>query len=163
MVDKAEARHEIEQLIYGYPEALDGGDLGRVREIFEHATVEASPGMFLEGGEAVANMFAEHTIFYDEAGIADPWAPGSHPHTRHCVTNLMIDVADDGRTASARSYVIVFQARSDLALQPVFRNRYLDEFECVDGTWRFRTRKMVHDEFGAGDVSRHLHKLPDTL
>ena len=158
MVDKAEARHEIERLIYGYAEALDDGDLARVRELFADADVSPQPDVVLRGG-AVADMFAKHTIFYDAHGPADPWAPGTKPHTRHVVTNLVIDVADDGLTAAAKSYVIVFQALPDFPLQPVFRNRYRDRFVCVGGAWRFAAREMVHDEFGRGDTSRHLYAV----
>ena len=160
MSDKAEARHEIEKLIYGYAEALDDGDLLRLRELFAQAEVTPQPGFVLSGGEAIAEMFATHTIFYDANGPADPWAPGTKPHTRHVVTNLVIDVADGGASATAKSYVIVFQARPDFALQPVFRNRYRDRFVCAHGRWRFAAREMLHDEFGAGDTSRHLYRTP---
>jgi 3-phenylpropionate/cinnamic acid dioxygenase small subunit len=160
MLNKAEARHEIERLIYGYAEALDDGDVARVRELFLHAEVSPQPGVVLRGGDAVAEMFARHTIFYDAHGPADPWAPGTKPHTRHVVTNLVIDVADDGLTASAKSYVIVFQAWRDFALQPVFRNRYRDRFRCEAGVWRFAAREMLHEEFGRGDTSRHLYAQP---
>ncbi len=160
MVEKAEARHQIEGLIYGYAEALDDGDLARVRELFERAEVSPSPGVVLRGGDAMAEMFARHTIFYDANGPADPWAPDTRPHTRHVVTNLRIDVADDGRSATAKSYVIVFQAWRDFELQPVFRNRYRDRFVCEAGRWRFAAREMLHDEFGKGNTSRHLYASP---
>lgn len=160
MVDKAEARHEIETLIYSYPDALDRGDLSAVREIFRYAEVETQPGQVLVGGEAVAEMFAANTIFYDAKGIADPWAPDSHPHTRHCLSNLVVEVEDSGLRATAKSYVVVFQARPDFPLQPVYRNRYHDVFACVEGEWRFERRTMVHDEFGPGDTSKHLYDSP---
>jgi 3-phenylpropionate/cinnamic acid dioxygenase small subunit len=160
MLSKAEARHEIEKLIYGYAEALDDGDLARVRALFAKAEVSPQPGWVLRGGDAAADMFAKHTIFYDANGPADPWAAGTHPHTRHVVTNLVIDVADDFRSAAAKSYVIVFQARPDLPLQPVFRCRYRDRFVCEHGVWRFAAREMLHDDFGAGNTSRHLHERP---
>jgi len=157
MLSKAEARHEIEKLIYGYAEALDDGDLARVRDLFAQAEVSPQPGWVVRGGEAVAEMFAKHTIFYDANGPADPFARETKPHTRHVVTNLVIEVADDFASATAKSYVIVFQARPDLPLQPVFRNRYRDRFVREHGVWRFAAREMVHDEFGAGDTSRHLY------
>jgi 3-phenylpropionate/cinnamic acid dioxygenase small subunit len=160
VVDKAEARHEISKLIFGYAEALDDGDLARVRDLFERAEVEPQRGWVIRGGDAVARMFQEHTIFYDDKGPADPWKPGAKPHTRHCVTNLVIEVADDGRSATAKSYVIVFQARPELSLQPVFRNRYFDRFACENGVWFFTRREMVHDEFGAGNTSQHLYPIP---
>ena len=160
MLSKAEARHEIEKLIYGVAEALDDGDLARVRDLFAQAEVIPQPGWVLRGGQAVAEMFAKHTIFYDANGPADPWAPGTKPHTRHVVTNLVIEVADDFASATAKSYVIVFQARPELPLQPVFRNRYRDRFVRDGGVWRFAAREMVHDELGAGNTSQHLYERP---
>ena len=162
MVDKAEARHEISKLVYAYSEALDGGDLERVGEILKHAVVRVpANGVEVRGAAEIRRMFEEYTAFYDDDGLADPYLPGSHPHTCHFVANLVIEVDDDGLRASSRSYVIVFQARPDFPLQPVFRNRYHDRFECVDGEWRFVERVEVLDEY-QGDISQHLLKEPRT-
>jgi ketosteroid isomerase-like protein len=162
MTDKAEARHEISKLIYAYSEALDGGDLERVGEILQHAVVRVpANGIEARGSAEILKMFEDYTIFYDGEQRADPYAPGSHPHTCHFVANLVIEVDDDGLRADSRSYVIVFQAQRDFSLQPIFRNRYHDRFECVDGEWRFVERVEVLDEF-QGDISRHLLKTPRT-
>ncbi len=162
MLDKAEARHEISKLVYAYSEALDGGDLERVGEILQHAVIRVPANdVEVRGANEIVRMFEEYTIFYDDEGPADPHKRGSHPHTCHFVANLVIDVDDDGLRASSRSYVIVFQARDDFPLQPIFRNRYHDRFECVDGEWRFVERVEVLDEF-QGDISRHLLQEPKT-
>jgi ketosteroid isomerase-like protein len=161
-VDKAEARHEIARLIYGYSEALDGGDLDRVCEILEHCVLRVpANGLECRGGKAIRKMFEDYTIFYDANGRAAANVDGAHPHTCHFVGNLLIDVDDDGLHASSRAYVIVFQARPGFTLQPVFRNRYHDRFECVGGKWRFVERVEVLDEF-QGDVSHHLYITPNT-
>lgn len=162
MVDKAEARHEISKLIYAYSEALDGGDLEKVGEILQHAAIKVPANdVTVRGADEIRRMFEEYTIFYDDAGRADPYAPGSHPHTCHFVANLVIEVDDDGRHAHSRSYVIVFQGRPGFPLQPIFRNRYHDRFECVDGAWRFTERVEVLDEH-QGDISHHLYQVPNT-
>jgi len=162
MVDKAEARHEISRLIYGYSELLDGGDLEGVGELLKHCVIRVPKNdIEVRGAEAIRRMFEEYTIFYDDQGQADPYAPGSHPHTCHFVANLLIDVDDDGLHAHSKSYVIVFQARPGFTLQPIFRNRYHDRFECVDGQWRFVERVEVLDEF-QGDISHHLLQTPRT-
>ncbi|MAG31640.1 MAG: hypothetical protein CL908_12200 [Deltaproteobacteria bacterium] len=162
MVDKAEARHQITKLINAYSIALDGGDLMAVGELLQHCVIKV-PANRLEvrGAEAIRRMFEEYTIFYDNEGPADPYAEGSHPHTSHVVGNLEIDVDDDGQCASSRAYVTVFQARPDFPLQPIFRNRYHDRFECAEGEWRFTERVEILDEF-QGNTEHHLHKLPRT-
>jgi ketosteroid isomerase-like protein len=162
MVDKAEARHEISKLIYGYSEALDGGDLEAIGELLQHAVIRVPKNdVEVRGADAIRKMFTDYTIFYDDQGPADAYAEGSHPHTCHFVANLVIEVDDDGLHAHSRSYVIVFQARPDFHLQPIFRNRYHDRFECVDGAWRFTERVEVLDEY-QGDITHHLYQVPNT-
>ena len=73
--------------------------------------------------------------------------------TRHVLTNLIIDVAEDGATAAARSYFTVLQCRRDFPLQIVAAGRYHDRFRKVDGEWRF-AEKILHGDF-IGDISRH--------
>jgi ketosteroid isomerase-like protein len=162
MIDKAEARHQITKLINAYSIALDGGDLRAVGRLLEHCVIKVpSNGLEVRGAEEIERMFKEYTIFYDDEGPADPYAEGTHPHTSHVVGNLEIDVADDGLSASSRAYVTVFQARPDFPLQPIFRNRYHDRFECVDGQWRFVERVEILDEF-QGNIEHHLYKKPRT-
>jgi len=163
MSDKAEARHEISKLIYAYSEALDGGDLAQVGDILQHAAILVpANNIEVRGREAIQKMFEEYTIFYDADGRADPYAEGSHPHTCHFVANLVIEVEDDLLHAHSRSYVIVFQARPGFDLQPIFRNRYHDRFECVDGSWRFVERVEILDEH-QGDIRHHLYHTPQTI
>lgn len=163
MSDKAEARHEISKLIYAYSEALDGGDLARVGDILQHAAIRVpANGIEARGREAILKMFEEYTIFYDAEGRADPYAKDSHPHTCHFVANLVIEVEDDLHHAHSRSYVIVFQARPGFDLQPIFRNRYHDRFECVEGAWRFVERVEILDEH-QGDIRHHLFQAPQTI
>jgi 3-phenylpropionate/cinnamic acid dioxygenase small subunit len=162
MVDKAEARHEISKLIYGYSEALDGGDLDKVGEILQHAVIRVPQNdVEVRGRDQICKMFTDYTVFYDANGRADASVEGAHPHTCHFVANLVIEVDDDGLNAHSRSYVIVFQARPGFTLQPIFRNRYHDRFECIKGTWRITERVEVLDEF-QGDITHHLYHVPQT-
>lgn len=162
MVNKAEARHEITKLINAYSIALDGGDLTAVGELLAHCVIKVpSNDLEVRGAKEIQRMFEEYTIFYDEDGPVDPYKEGSHPHTSHVVGNLEIDVDDSGLHASSRAYVTVFQARPDFPLQPIFRNRYHDRFECVEGAWRFVERVEILDEF-QGNIEHHLYKQPRT-
>ena len=48
-------------------------------------------------------------------------------------------VCDGAPVATTRSYFTVLQAVPGLTLQPILAGRYHDEFEHVDGEWRFTT------------------------
>ena len=66
-------------------------------------------------------------------------------------------MADDGLTAKARSYVIIYQALPDFPLQAIFVGGYNDEFVKTDGEWRFSQREAV--PFLVGDLSRHAREF----
>ena len=70
------------------------------------------------------------------------------------ITNPIVEVADDGLTGTCRSYYTVFQKAGDEPLRPIINGHYRDEFEKVDGEWRFSRRHMGVDHIG--DLSLHL-------
>ncbi len=141
----SEHRHEIENLLYCYAERIDFGDLEGVADLFSHAVIRAEGA---EGGakgrDAVLQMYQKSTRLYEEGT----------PRTKHVTTNVIIEVAADARTASARSYFSVFQAMPEFPLQPIIAGRYHDRFERVEERWRFSERVMIPELFG--DLSRHL-------
>jgi 3-phenylpropionate/cinnamic acid dioxygenase small subunit len=140
LVDDVEA---IRALIHRYAELIDVGDLDGVAALFAHGTW-SSPGRGtpLRGAEQVRRAY-DGVILYD--GI---------PRTKHVISNVTIEVADDGWSATARSYFTVLQARPGLALQPIIAGRYHDRFDRVDGVWRFADRQIIPDLIG--DLSHHL-------
>jgi hypothetical protein len=46
------------------------------------------------------------------------------------------------------------QQTPELPLQVIITGRYHDDFERVDGSWRFTRRRMILEQFG--DLSHHL-------
>jgi hypothetical protein len=76
------------------------------------------------------------------------------PLTKHVITNPIVEVSDDGRTGTCRSYYTVLQKAGDAPLRPIITGHYRDEFEKVDGEWRFSRRHMGIDQIG--DLSLHL-------
>jgi 3-phenylpropionate/cinnamic acid dioxygenase small subunit len=140
LTDDVEA---IRALIHRYAELIDLGELDAVAALFTHGTW-SSPGRGtpLRGAEQVRRAY-DGVILYD--GI---------PSTKHVISNVTIEIADDGVTATARSYFTVLQARPDLPLQPIIAGRYHDRFERADDAWRFADRQIIPDLIG--DLSRHL-------
>ena len=135
----------IENLIYRYAELIDAGRMDELAELFEHASVGAAgdeqPAV---GSTAVRQMYQNSTRLY----------PCGTPRTRHMTTNVQIEVNDQNDYAHSRSCFTVMQQTDKLPLQIIISGRYEDEFEKVDGRWRFCKRRMHIDLMG--DLSHHL-------
>jgi len=135
----------IENLIATYAELVDDGDFAGLGALLADATFTGS-GAPVSGADAIEQMFRDMLIVY---------ADGT-PRTKHVTTNLIVDVDEEAGTATARSYVTVFQARPGLALQAIMSGRYQDRFERRGGHWHFTERRVRIDL--TGDLSGHLRQ-----
>ncbi len=140
------AAEAITKLIYTYAERIDAGDFAGVAEIFADATLTFEGfGDAVAGREAIEALYARTTRRYDDGT----------PRTKHVMTNVMVDVADDGDTASSRSYFTVLQAvPGELSLQPVIAGRYRHTYTRADGRWRVATMHIIIDLMG--DLGHHM-------
>jgi len=141
---------QVANLIARYAELIDSGDFPGVADLLADAGVGAGDGSaLLTGTKALAGLFTSTTRLY----------PDGTPGTKHVTTNLILEVDEEARSATARSYWTVLQAVPGLPLQPILAGRYHDRFERVDGVWRFSERRYLVDL--VGDVSHHmLSNLP---
>ena len=157
--DRAAIRSQIEDQLYAYTYALDSGDLDEVGRLFEHAVmrVEGSDARY-EGADEVIQSYVDFTTFYDAEGHPGVYRDGTTPRTRHVTTNVIVDIAEDGESASVRSSVIVFQFAPGAPLRPILAAGYLDRFEPIEGRWRWTER--VHLLEYIEDVELHLLKPP---
>jgi hypothetical protein len=142
--DGSESARAIENLIAEYAEFVDRGDFAGLGLLLADATFGGEGDAAVHGREAIERTFRVMVRVYDDGT----------PRTKHVTTNVHIEVDDEGGTATARSYVTVFQALPELLLQPIVAGRYRDRFVRQDGTWRFVERRFTTDL--VGDVSRHL-------
>ena len=134
---------QIEALVYRYAELLDQGDLDGVAALFEHAAWGSGTRTErMQGTDQVRRMY-DGVILYEDGT----------PHTKHVITNLVIEHDEGSPHAMARSYFTVMQAHEGV-LQPIIAGRYHDRFEQVDGTWRFAER-IIHPDL-QGDLSHHM-------
>ena len=138
-----QAQDSIAALVYRYAELLDSGDLDGVAALFEHATWGAGTRTERMRGSTEVRRMYDGVILYDDGT----------PHTKHVITNLVIQHEDGSTHATARSYFTVLQA-NDGVLQPIIAGRYHDQFESADGEWRFIER-VIHPDL-QGDLSRHM-------
>jgi hypothetical protein len=81
------------------------------------------------------------------------------PATNHLMHNLIVDVADDGETAQASTYVQVIQGLPDFPPQTIATGIYRDRLRRRDGVWTFEERTI--DGSLRGDLSRHLRRRRD--
>jgi hypothetical protein len=142
--DPTDAVHAISGLVHEYAFRIDSGDLDGVAALFEHAELGSSIRPERMRGAAEARTNYRGVILYGDGT----------PRTMHCITNVTVDVGDDGTSASARSYFTVLQAAPGAPLQPIIAGQYRDRFERVDGAWRF-TERIIHPDL-IGDLSRHM-------
>lgn len=139
------AHEQIRNLLYTYAERMDAGDFQGLAELFRGAAMcDIDGNEIARDVDGVLAMYRDGTQLYD----------GS-PCTRHITANSIIDVDEDGGTATARSTYVVFQGPPALPLQPIIGGRYEDRFDRDgDGTWRWSERRFAVDQ--VGDLSRHL-------
>jgi hypothetical protein len=71
------------------------------------------------------------------------------------MTNVMVDVDNDGLAARSRSYFTVLQAvPGALTLQPVIAGRYHHTYTCREERWEFASMHIIIDLIG--DLGHHM-------
>ncbi len=138
----------ITNLLYRYAEHIDSGNLEAAADMFRHARIKRGPGILLSHSDILA-FWRQIVVIY---------ADGT-PRTRHMVTNPIVEIDEVAGAAACRSCYTVLQHLDDFPLQVIAVGRYHDEFERVDGEWRFSFRDYSFMDF-RGDLSRHI---PSTL
>ncbi len=143
------ARDEILHLMNRYGFTIDTGDLEGFASLFEHGewTVEGAKPII--GKQDLLDMLSNVRIYEDGT-----------PRTKHITANIDLKIDEDKGTAKSECYVAVLQQTADFPLQPIFSGHYFDDFERVDGSWRFAKRVIRHALIG--DMSAHL-KVPSNV
>lgn len=138
-----EAHAAIETLIYSYAERVDLADFDGAGELFAHGEGRR----FGEGGTPLGGPRLAAAL---RAGIR---LHDGSPRTARFMTNVLIELGEDGETASARSCFAVAQATRELPLQLIAAGRCHDGFARADGAWRFRSRTIHLDH--EGELGQH--------
>ncbi|MEZ5742537.1 MAG: nuclear transport factor 2 family protein [Sphingomonadaceae bacterium] len=136
---------DIPNLLYRYAEAFDDGDFEGAAHLFDRGSLIAG-GQPVKGVEAIVAMWRSWVKLYD-----------GKPRTRHITTNPIIELADDGQSATCRSQWTVLQATDDFAMQLVASGRYDDRFAVIDGKWRFTERRYGQVDL-VGDTGAHMKR-----
>lgn len=136
---------EITNLLYRYAENIDAGRLDDAAALFRHARIRVGADRDLLDGSGLLDMWRATVKIH----------PCGTPRTKHVTTNPLLDIDAESGRATCRSYYTVLQSTPDLPLQVIVAGRYHDEFEYVDGQWRFTFRDYTMLDF-VGDTSEHL-------
>ena len=139
--------HEaIRALIHEYAFRLDAGDLDGVAALFEHAELGSTRHDRRQRGAAEARTIYDGVVIHDDGT----------PRTQHQISNVTVEVEHDH--ATARSCFTVLQVTGQ-GLHPILAGEYHDQFDRVDGTWRFTER--IFDPRLFGDMSRHMQRTKE--
>jgi 3-phenylpropionate/cinnamic acid dioxygenase small subunit len=121
------------------------GDGHGVAALFGQATVKWGVGAAETFGARPMLELFERVIRLHEDGT---------PRTHHLITNPLVEIGEDGTSATCRSYYTVVQQTGTVPLQVIAGGRYHDWFAKEDGVWRFARREYFMDF--RGDLRDHV-------
>ncbi|MGN8055993.1 nuclear transport factor 2 family protein [Pedobacter sp. 22163] len=142
---KISSEREIENLIARYTHLLDKGDLAEVGALFAHGRI-GSLGAYTDGAD-IESMLRSNLQIYSNGT----------PQTAHVTTNTTIHINDEESSATAKSYLVIYQQDSERSfpLQVIMTGTYDDIFVRIDGKWQFKERSLSMGF--AGDLSHHAN------
>lgn len=127
------ARESIRDLVARYNANGDAGRFEAMLELFaEDAVMELETGV--HRGRAAIRAMLEQVASATGAG-----ADARARFIRHFTATHQIDLLGPD-AAKGRSYYVVFTERG-----PDHWGRYVDDYRCVDGRWRFGHRRVTTD------------------
>jgi len=148
------ARQVIEEIMYRYSYYVDTADIESLGTIFAAGALISQNGQEVRGPKAVAELFSNEIIFYDQDGKKVPYVRNQcTPLTRHVTTNIMMDFNNQITVAGVKSYFTVYQTIE--GKNPIIAGgRYEDRFEHDPYGWHLIERRILLDNLG--DMSHHL-------
>ena len=146
MTEDIQDRQDIERLMHLYAHRIDAAAFDDFAALFEHGTLHLRGlGPPATGTAEVRDLVGRVVILHD----------GS-PRTNHLMANILIDVADDRSSATARSYVQVVHGLAGQPIATIATAFYDDRYTRVDGRWWFERR--VATASLVGDMSTHVRR-----
>lgn len=139
---------QINALLNVYARTLDTGRIEDCAALFTQADFTIEGVALVQGKDGVAGLFSVIILYKDGT-----------PRTKHLISNVEIEVAKDGKTARAFSYLTVMHQVTAHPLQPIFSGAYADEFALKDNAWVFTSRTVSGALFG--DMNLHLTTPPN--
>jgi hypothetical protein len=137
------AERACERLLYEYVRRVDFGHASTLADLFTEDGIWEAEGLVLDGREAIRAHFLKRERVVRRV-------------SRHFITNVQVDMADDGAGAEALAYFFnlrVDRPEGDMTMPvearlPKYTGEYVSSFVRDDdaGAWRF-TRLHVDVTF----------------
>ncbi|NNL84647.1 MAG: nuclear transport factor 2 family protein [Myxococcales bacterium] len=138
-----DSRENILHLMHQYCVSIDTGSCEGFAKLFEHASWITEGSEPVVGRAGIEKLW-EQIIIYEDGT----------PRTKHFVSNVDLAIDEAAGTATAESYLTLYQQTDEFPLQVCFVGHYFDDFERVDGSWRF-AKRVIRNSL-VGDLSAHL-------
>ena len=134
----------ILNLIAQYTHYVDQAQFDKLGDLFAKGTLITafnSP----KGKEALVKHMENNLQVYPDGTL----------RTNHVTTNIVLNIDETAGTATAQSYLTLFQANPDnnFPLQAILTGTYHDKFAFADNEWYFLSRELVVGL--VGDISNH--------
>lgn len=135
-IDELLAKQAIREQLYRYCRSMDRRDDALGFTVFtEDCSMDYGPNFQGSGWEFVTWAHKAHDTAYEQ--------------TSHQITNMLIEISDDGTKAISETYLHTLQFTHPDAKGRQFElhvaARYLDKWICVDGVWKVKARQYVQD------------------
>lgn len=146
-IARLEARAEIAELLARYAFLIDDHDFEGLGQLFTPDARFGSPGGSHVGRENIVAYYRARGELY--------------PVSLHEALGFVVHFADDEH---ARGQVQGFSEQASGQHTVITSFRYTDEYECLDGRWRFASREvrtlyaMSHADLAAGGLAWRLRK-----
>jgi len=131
-LERLVAFREIEDLVTRYCHAFDDQDWEALAELWTEDAAFVAVGVAFEGRETLLDFLM----------TCLPAGYGG----RHFCARTLIDLADDGRSATTKTDVLWLPENFDVTIMA----RYHDEVVQEDGRWLFRRRVEIPVEYRPG-------------
>jgi 3-phenylpropionate/cinnamic acid dioxygenase small subunit len=131
-----ESDAEIRAVLYRYAHAYDDGNLDGAIDCF---TVDAE--MWVSTRPEPIRGHGDLRTFFGAAREARR-AAGTQP--RHVISNVLVDISEDGASAQTRAYVTLILSGSD-GTRVDCTGVYRDQLIVTADGWRFQERQLTFD------------------
>ncbi len=136
---------EIRNLLYSYCWLIDSGDFEGVAELLKDADISYSGKLTYPRGSGTYIQSLRPIKRYKDGTTK----------TVHMCIDPIIEVAEDGCTATAKSYTVVLQGiTKKFPPQIIWIDRKFDTFVKENGKWKFSSWNFVTR--AQGDTAFHL-------
>ena len=131
-IQNISSERAIENLMVSYAYINDDGNIKGLGDLFSDATFR------LDNHSATGRQELEAI-----AGSMITLRDDSRSATTHEITNIMIEIDADGKTATGKAYWTLYKTISGSAREAVLSGRYLDKLVYRENHWSFLERNAT--------------------